>query len=54
MNNVVESHGVCEAPKCKRDERLITSEADKVVVREKAYHKCCEPTPQELAAFDRS
>jgi hypothetical protein len=54
MNNVVESHGPCEAEKCKRPERLITSDADKVVVRKKQYHRGCEPTPQELAALDRS
>jgi hypothetical protein len=54
MDNVIELHGVCEAQNCKRGERLIASEADKAVVRNKNYHKGCEPTPEQLAAADRA
>jgi hypothetical protein len=54
MNNVIESHGICEAKKCRRPDRVIRSAADKVVVRKKKYHKGCEPTRQELETADRS
>jgi hypothetical protein len=54
MSDVADLYGVCQAEKCKRPEKAITSEADKVTVRRKDYHKGCEPTPEELAARDRS
>jgi hypothetical protein len=54
MSDVVEVVGVCEAEKCKRRERRIFSEADKVTVREKIYHRGCEPTEKELKAKDKS
>jgi predicted nucleic acid-binding protein len=54
MSEVTDLYGVCQAEKCKRQERAIIGEADKVTLRGKAYHKGCEPTREELAAKDRS
>jgi len=54
MSDVVDLFGVCEADKCKRPERRILSEADKIIVRKKNYHRGCEPTEEELKARDRS
>jgi hypothetical protein len=54
MPEVIELYGNRQARKCKRGDVKITSEADKVVVRGKSYHKGCEPTADELAAQDRA
>lgn len=54
MNHVIDLFGVCEADICKRKERRIDVEADKVTVRDKTYHRGCEPTPEELQARDRA
>jgi hypothetical protein len=54
MSDVIDLFGVCEADKCKRAERRIDREADKVTIRKKTYHRGCEPTPEELQAKDRS
>lgn len=54
MADVIELFGNCQATKCKRADVKITSEADKVVVRGKNYHKGCQPTEEELAGQDRA
>ena len=54
MNDVVETFGVCEGLPCKRGDRAITREADRVTVRDKNYHKGCEPTPEQLEAANQS
>ena len=54
MADVEDLYGVCNAEKCKRPERAITNENDKVTIRKKNYHRECAPTSEELAAQDRS
>ncbi len=54
MSNVMELHGVCEARKCKRDERRIARKSDLVVVNKRKYHRGCEPTKEEQKARNRS
>lgn len=53
MSDVIDIHGRCNGDPCKREERLITSAADRVIVRDKEYHKGCEPTQAELDARNR-
>ncbi len=60
MSDVAEIHGpgLCEATVCQRElkggDRTFRSADDHVRVRDKSYHKGCEPTPEELAAKDRA
>jgi len=54
MSEVVELYGNCEATPCKRESVAITNRDDKVTVRDKNYHKGCEPSSEQLAAKDRS
>ena len=45
MSDVIDLYGNCEAEVCRREDRAITDGADSVVVREKQYHRGCEPSP---------
>lgn len=54
MSEVIGMEGVCEAKKCKRPERRITSRDDLVRVGKKNYHRGCEPTKAEQKASRRS
>lgn len=54
MTNVRELFGNCEAEKCKRPERGISKENDKVVIEKKIYHRGCQPTNAERRARNKS
>jgi len=54
MTDVTYSFGICQGQPCKRNDHMITSEDDKVTIRDKNYHKGCEPTPEELEIQNRS
>jgi hypothetical protein len=49
-----ELFGVCQADLCKRGERAITDEGDKVTFRGKDYHKECAPTPGDIERMNNS
>ncbi len=54
MSDVKTIFGVCEADQCRRGERVITSENEKVTIGEKKYHKGCEPAAEEQEAARNS
>jgi len=54
MGDVVDIFGLCEAERCKRIERIITSETDLTIVNGKKYHSGCEPTEAEQEIASRS
>ena len=54
MSDVIDLYGVCEADKCRRKERAINNEQDRVRVQGKNYHKGCEPTKKEQESKNKS